>query len=284
MVHKFTRSVVGKPANNLGLLGALVATLAAASVPNAACAQAAPGRSAEVFVAPPTIFLRGYITPNSVKSVEAEASKYSGITTLKVTSGGGDVNSAIDLTEFVRSHKIAVLVENYCMSACGHVLFAGSLRHSVGDGAIVGFHHTEAVFALMRRERGRSEPPADDENLARLRDAYHRWGLNPEFLTAPFAILGLQCFTVVQGAASQIEYRTSSLYWVPSATQLKFYGIKTPGGAWPKMISEAMPGLVALGRDHPETTGGKVRFGGTPPSLTSVVRLSPDCDKFIGKN
>jgi hypothetical protein len=59
---------------------------------------------------------------------------------LSITSGGGDVDSAIDMALFIFERKIDVEVTNYCFSSCANYIFpAGQNKYITGVG-IVAWH------------------------------------------------------------------------------------------------------------------------------------------------
>jgi hypothetical protein len=236
--------------------------------------QASEGHSADLYVAPSTLIFLGYFTKNSVLAAKEDMDRHKDITTLRITSGGGDTNEAIELTDYVRSHNIGVVVDSYCMSACAHVLFAGALQHTVVAGGLVGFHGTPASTVEMLRARHAPIPADAVRATGRLRNAYARWGLNPVLLTAPFTMLGLSCFDV-KGAAA--EFRSRAAFWVPSREQLPSYGIIGSVGAWPVQVYDALPGMTSLAHDHPDLAGRHISFGGRPRNLSQELSTLPNC-------
>ena len=73
---------------------------------SAASAQSSAGYSANVYWTDDSAFLIGQITPNSAKAVESTVTLHPTIKSLHITSGGGQANAAIELTDFIRAHDI----------------------------------------------------------------------------------------------------------------------------------------------------------------------------------
>lgn len=62
------------------------------------------------------------------------------VTTLRVTSPGGDMWHGILIGKYIHDHRITVEVDGECASSCANYLFLGAVRKRLLPGAVLGFH------------------------------------------------------------------------------------------------------------------------------------------------
>lgn len=62
------------------------------------------------------------------------------ISTLKISSGGGDVEAGIELGYWIRENNIEVIIDGVCFSSCANYVFTAANKVVVKSGAIVGWH------------------------------------------------------------------------------------------------------------------------------------------------
>jgi len=62
------------------------------------------------------------------------------IARLLITSGGGEVEAAVELAEWVFAHGIDVEVEDYCLSSCANYVFPAARARRIREGAVVAWH------------------------------------------------------------------------------------------------------------------------------------------------
>lgn len=87
---------------------------------------------------PSTLIFRGEINDRTASHLLWEISK--GVSTLVVTSAGGDFAAGMELGEEIRSRGIAVTVQDYCVSSCANYLFLASPRKTLRPASFLGFH------------------------------------------------------------------------------------------------------------------------------------------------
>ena len=86
-------------------------------------------------------------------------------TTLLIRSGGGEINTGMELGAWVHAHHLDVKVLEYCMSSCANYVFPAGARKTVSNFAVIGFHGgpssaefhfdetTQAMFDAMPKEQ-----------------------------------------------------------------------------------------------------------------------------------
>lgn len=62
------------------------------------------------------------------------------VTTLRVTSPGGDMWHGIQIGKYIHDHRITVEVDGECVSSCANYLFLGAVGKRLLPGAVLGFH------------------------------------------------------------------------------------------------------------------------------------------------
>ena len=63
-----------------------------------------------------------------------------GITTLQITSNGGDVEIAQDVAREIFTHEINVIADRYCLSSCANYVFLSAREKYLKNQSILGFH------------------------------------------------------------------------------------------------------------------------------------------------
>jgi hypothetical protein len=87
---------------------------------------------------PDTLMFRGEINDRTAAHLLWEINK--GITTLVITSPGGDFVAGMELGREIHRRGIAVTVQDYCVSSCANYLFLASPRKSLKPASFLGFH------------------------------------------------------------------------------------------------------------------------------------------------
>ena len=68
-------------------------------------------------------------------SVEAQP-----VSSLEISSGGGEVDAAIELGYWIHAHDIDVVVTDYCLSSCANYIFPAGKEKIIRQGAVVAWH------------------------------------------------------------------------------------------------------------------------------------------------
>jgi hypothetical protein len=85
----------------------------------------------------------GPITRLSLVRVR-EALTANALTGITIDSGGGDVESALEIAALVRDHRLDVRVRGACLSSCANYIFPSGQRKFIVRGAIVAWHGSSA--------------------------------------------------------------------------------------------------------------------------------------------
>lgn len=62
------------------------------------------------------------------------------VTTLVISSGGGEINEGMKIGEWVFDNKIDVVVERMCMSSCANYIFTAGNHKTIRPNSIVAWH------------------------------------------------------------------------------------------------------------------------------------------------
>lgn len=60
--------------------------------------------------------------------------------TLFISSQGGDMESALDISDLILSNEIDVNIQDYCLSACANYILPAAHRATIGKDSILGWH------------------------------------------------------------------------------------------------------------------------------------------------
>ena len=69
-----------------------------------------------------------------------EAVQGKAVKRLIITSGGGEVETAIALGLWVSDHSLNIEVPEYCLSSCANYVFPAGHHKTIGAGVIVAWH------------------------------------------------------------------------------------------------------------------------------------------------
>jgi ATP-dependent protease ClpP protease subunit len=90
------------------------------------------------------VVVEGQIGENFFRDVTSYDTKDAPLKEIEINSGGGLVDQAMLVANFVETHKLVVTVNEQCMSACVLIAVASPLLQAHAED-VFGFHHTTAV-------------------------------------------------------------------------------------------------------------------------------------------
>lgn len=99
------------------------------------------------------------------------------LSALRIDSGGGDVEAAMEIGALVQGHGLDVTVRGACLSSCANYVFPSGRRKFITDGSIVAWHGSPAhLHHLDRQGAGSTDPVVRTFNadLARRDAAFMR--------------------------------------------------------------------------------------------------------------
>ncbi len=152
-----------------------------------------------------------------------------GITTIIVTSGGGDTLAALPIAETIQRRQLDIIVEGICASSCADYFFIAAHEKTVLPGSLVMWHG--GLISTLRHES------------REMRDYMRRAGMEPEQIEG-------QLQTWREGAAREgalyqkagvdmalLDYSTVATertydFWAPPPDTLKRLGVGNITSFW----------------------------------------------------
>lgn len=212
--------------------------------------------SAKVWLDGSSLHYRGEITP--AQNQQAQQLLFQAkdkVQRLVIQSGGGNVDSGMDLAEWMLEHKLDVVIDKFCFSSCANYVFiAGNNKH-IEPKAILGWHGNAAsakwldqdIDAMLPELKGdrsaekwqqlrRHYDEVIQRAAARETELYKRLGVEPTLLT-----IGL--LPELKAAALKQKARG----WTMSIALLQAKGVKnirTTAQQWQPRSAKNFPLLV----------------------------------------
>jgi hypothetical protein len=152
------------------------------------------------------------------------------ITQVRVSTFGGDVESALVIAEFLFDHKIDLEVEGVCVSSCANYWFPAANRKIVPVGSYVGFHG-DVTTSLPYWHNPSAETIVSAERTSAKEQAFYRKiSLNPKLFQ--FSIDFIETNDVSIWAISPKEAACAGLknleMWFPNASKQFKFADSTP--------------------------------------------------------
>ena len=220
-------------------------------------------------VKPRSVSLNGEINRGSVADAVRQLGS-TGASELVVTSGGGQMDDAISLAKYLNDHKLKLVINRYCVSACAHGLFILTENRYVNSDSIVGFSDNIVVYVIFKRKRGIYIDDAELNNANTILRAYKTIGVDTKLLWIPFAMMEPRCYSIdapAKAGVARVRYK----FWVPTEEQIRNFGVVGPLGNWPRSNESVGSGFEALARDNPSLLKSHLAFGGD--ILPNAARL-----------
>lgn len=102
--------------------------------------QCAAGAGPSVRAAGPTLCFSGEITRASAERAMALIAADRAISTMVITSEGGEVTVSVRLARAIRARGLTLVVQRQCASSCANFLFTAARRKIVAPRSLVVFH------------------------------------------------------------------------------------------------------------------------------------------------
>lgn len=118
-----------------------------------------PPPAAQVQVADDAIVFRGRILRRSADEFLRVLQAHPEVKRLVITSGGGQVTSALEMGEAIHARRLDVEVPVACLSSCANYLFPAGRRKRLGHPLAVGWHGnmTHVLFMQLTGEADYSD-------------------------------------------------------------------------------------------------------------------------------
>jgi hypothetical protein len=183
--------------------------------------------------------LRGPIDAAMRQRFEAAVDSGS-LTTVRITSQGGEIIHALRIAAVMQARDIDVIVHDLCTGACAQYIFIAGRKRKLEGESLVGFMNTikssstllaMATEALQLRN---TSSLAAERFVEQEEELYRKRGVSIALLMDPQVALQPRC-VVLKRAGAGVAWNTTSNYlvWVPSREYLQAAGVEFEGD-WPK--------------------------------------------------
>lgn len=180
------------------------------------------------------------------------------IDTFLITSGGGIVNSAINMTHTLNEHNVEIIIRSKCLSACAQYLLALGQNVTVEANTAIGFHRNPYASWLVLLHAGVIEDPQDNYwsgsqiNAALTFLAYQKYGTDINLALEPSLQQDYGCIAKMltrkdlEGNEVHKGFRATVKYswWVPSREVINNYRQSEIKGWWPNNYQDAYASYV----------------------------------------
>lgn len=102
---------------------------------------AAASEETQVYLEGNKIYYQGSLTQSANEKVfKLYKENKNNIKWISIKSTGGEVNSGLDLAEFINENKLNIEVTEYCLSSCANYIFTAANEKLIAKNALIGFH------------------------------------------------------------------------------------------------------------------------------------------------
>lgn len=208
----------------------------------------------------PYIKIVGQISEQTVRLLEEAPA---GVTTVVITSQGGDTVAAIAAARIIRKRGYELEVRRYCLSACAQLILPAAKKATLIDLPIIGMHHSSTAFQALLLSDGNREEADKYAAVARLEQSfYDEIGVDRNMLTYPYSQTVPLCYFSSSDASQPFAQFAAKWNFVAlSAETYKKFTKSLPQGRWPETREE----LLEMGARHIPSTAS-----------TSIVPENPD--------
>jgi hypothetical protein len=177
--------------------------------------------------------LPGYFTPGHWLRVDAQTLSFTGpiepgierefletvtpeTTRLIISSGGGDVEVALVVADYIHNYGLDIEVNQLCGSSCANYWFTAARKKTVLQGAYVGFHG-DITSSIPYWKTPTAETLESARRIsAKEQDFYEKIGVNPK----------LYAFSAAFTTGNEVSF------WLPSPAELTCMGVTNLTEMW----------------------------------------------------
>jgi hypothetical protein len=167
------------------------------------------------------------VAADTASSFERDAT--AGVTTLTVSSPGGDLADALPVARYIRDHHLRIVVTGPCAGPCADYWFPAATRRTVRAGGWLGLAPDLAMT-------GRQDTPAGQQEAA----LYSASGVDATALHADLTNELRLAPGVATGRPAQV--------WMPTTGELATLGMPGTGGV-------SLPSNLAAANAHAQVWG-----------------------------
>jgi len=206
------------------------------------------------------IYVSGLIDDNTVQYVKSNLT--SRTATLVVTSQGGEIEAALEISRIVMERQLDVVVRKLCASGCAsHIFVAGRKRH-IENNSLVIFHRTATSMVALSESVPLAAPAAWLAEYLDLqsqeRQVYSERGVSQDLLIDPELVTEPGCIGYVRAKDGHMTSAVARRYrgWMPSVEYMKSKGVEF-SGYWPSTQQEFSNLMEGISKGD----AGRTRFG-----------------------
>lgn len=154
------------------ILTLIAIALLAAETPREAPAPDDPARRAPVVVEGDALVLAGTITKEMLRETRIQLGAHDEVRKVRISSGGGDAEAAMDLALLFREARYEVIVEGFCASSCALYIAPAATSLTIAPGGMVAFHQMPSpLFRYLVTEQLKRDPTFGEEERAKRLEA-----------------------------------------------------------------------------------------------------------------
>lgn len=172
-----------------------------------------------------------------------EAVAAGNITTVRISSAGGQPKPALEIAEAMLARNLDVVVRGVCVGPCAQYILVAARNRHIEDGALVGFNFSATWLTRINDYLG-EDAPEDFRSVQGILDVaaaearlYERRGVATSLLQDPLLALQPHCVIFHRKPDQSVAgFNVSGMIytlWVPTRKQLQTAGVRV-GGFWPK--------------------------------------------------
>jgi hypothetical protein len=199
---------------------------------------------------------------------------------IRITSFGGDGESALSVALDIRKWRLPVVVDGVCASACASYVFLLAPKRIVLPNSLVIFHHTANSLVSMLRANEREQVPRMLRVAEEVEGLFQTANVDRGLLYQPQLAIKTLCYFIhpASNGENDILYASRFRGWIPTRDYMSNSGLDFVG-YWPENPYE----IEKVWRDvFPPSAQLTIVFGGpkTPPpleKLRSALQNIPEC-------
>lgn len=181
-------------------------------------------------------------------------SNFERITSISITSGGGNINAGMDLAEIIFKNQLDIIIPTFCFSSCANYLIPAASNKTFGTNAVIGWHGDAAsarwrdadIDAMVSSLTGK-EKQAEwlalrahynqiiEQAKERETALYKKWRVNPDIMR-----LGLK------GNVKDAVLANKARGWTYSVDAMAFFGLSNlpPSDSWQPKSTSSFPLII----------------------------------------
>lgn len=185
-----------------------------------------------------TIIVGGKIDADLASSVINALNQNDSLTTMLISSPGGDAQAGMAIGLAVHQARLDVTVRGVCASACAQYVFVAGDKKRVEEGSIIALHSSpSAMEAVLEKSPYRTQSYVFSEVATTEALFYQEIEISAQFPLIAASQMTPTCALKIANeavaAAEQYGVGWAASAFVPSPAQLGYLGVENVEGNWP---------------------------------------------------